>query len=161
MLKMFGQVASIVLTSSLITGCGNSEVQKMSRPPWIPRTANWPALQTLVTPAEGRPGLERILTAEDSSGLNHLVNLPKFKEALDEFEKTPIPQEFTTADREVAKTEMVSTMRELQKPKVPQDKANKLIAQFSKAHQKLTEIPNQQRPPGEKFAPAIDLEKIK
>lgn len=164
---MFPRTARVTLSMlccALSIGCGNAELKNASRPAWIPKTATWPALTTLVTPAEGRPGLERLLTAEDSAGLNHLVNLPKFKEALDEFERTPIPEEFRTPERESAKTEMVTSMKALQKPKVPQAQASKLIAQFTKAHQKLTEIPNQSRPEGsagEQYAPPIDLEKIK
>lgn len=161
MRSMVRRFALTAVVCGLLAGCGNPDLKKMNRPAWVPKTASWPALTTLATPGEGMPGLERLMTSDNPAQINHLVNLPKFKSALDEFEQTPVPQEFANADRDAAKTEVVTSLRQLQKSVLPQDQAMKLLTQFSKSYNKLIDIPNQKRPEGEQFAEEVNLEKIK
>ncbi len=95
-------------------GCGpGGKVAEMSAPP---KVVTWPTLATLF-----EPNLNMVIVMSvqmgDLAGAKKAIADPKLKEAVDAFEKEPIPAEFASPARETAKADVVKHYRALMESK--------------------------------------------
>lgn len=109
---MIRQLGTLVLGFSLLNsvGCGPSgKVAEMSA---APKVVTWPTLDTLMEPERNMFIVMSVQTG-DLAGAKKAASDPKLKEAVDAFEKDPIPAPFASPAREAAKTDVVKHYREL------------------------------------------------
>ena len=148
------------LLLTLLSGCADREQKKLSRPPWVPKQATWPALEALANPVpeEGHAGLTRIFyRANGATDFSRAIS----SKLVEDFERTPIPDEFRNEEREAAKKELLDGLKEFRDPRIPPGKFKKLLERSRKAYETLKEIPGQKRPEGaegEQYAPDAEIQ---
>jgi len=109
---MICQLRIFVVGLSLLSfaGCGpGGKAAEMSAPSKI---VTWPTLAALFEP-ERNMVIVMSVQMGDLAGAKKAIADPKLKEAVDAFEKDPIPAEFASPARETAKGDVVKHYREL------------------------------------------------
>lgn len=153
-------IASVLFAAcvlGLASGCGNKNLAEMTKPVWIPKTANWPELEAIDKDLTSGAGLERIQKsieegdAEIGLSIQNLFKMPAFAASLKKFEETPIPTDYDSPERQQAKKDYVNSWKDLEKmgkqgadPK----KIKELIAGMTKLKAKVQFIPGQTPPTG-------------
>lgn len=156
---------AIVIAAMSLAGCGEQakHVKEISKPAWTPKLATWPEYEALnfnVDPdATSLSKIRRQMNESEVPGTicdaRIGVNNPKFVEIVATFEKTPIPAEFATPEREASKKELIETIQKLQKgckSKIAEKEQKELFQKALAAMEKVAEIPGQTRPTGSEAA---------
>lgn len=144
---------SLLLLSSF--GCGGGNVKDLSKAPWVPQVATWPALETLFVGSDGY-SLNRALRFRGAPNVSpqsiDFLNDPKFLERLNSFESTPIPEAHAGEERETLRKEIVTTIKRLQgapgQAKIPPDEVGYQLHRLSYLYEKMRFIPGQKPPEG-------------
>ena len=100
----------LALLALVVAGCspGGAARKQMEGT----RAPDWPAL----TAMNGDGGLITVgmsMQTQGPKGAKEAAAAPKFKQLLDDLDKTPIPSEFSTSAREAAKKDFVESLRKL------------------------------------------------
>lgn len=98
------------LLALMIVGCDGSASQRSRMEG--KQAPNWPALQAM----KDQGGLMTVgmsLQMQGPQAAKAAAAAPQFKQLLDNFEKEPIPSEFSTPARETAKKDVVESLRKL------------------------------------------------
>jgi len=73
----------------------------------------WPALEALTSGDESMSSVGMGMDRGGPAEARKAASSARFKELLDDFEKTPIPSSFATSERELAKKELVANLRKV------------------------------------------------
>lgn len=156
-----------LVSVAFITCCGCGEqvkhLNQISKPGWVPKRASWPEYEALSfnSDPDGTCVSKIRRQMEDSSSSAAIcdarigVNNPKFLELVAAFEKTPIPSEFATPEREANKMLLLETIQKLQKgckSKITEKEQKELFQKADSLLEKIAEIPGQTPPAGSEAA---------
>jgi hypothetical protein len=133
---MIRQLGILLLGFSLLNfvGCGPSgKVAEMSV---APKVVTWPTLDTLMEPERNMFIVMSVQTG-DLAGAKKAASDPKLKEAVDAFEKDPVPAAFASPARDAAKADVVKHYRELIEGK---GDLRKVVQELQTAKGKLVDI---------------------
>jgi len=92
----------MVITLALVVGCNRTKA-RLSKPPDILETANWPALDALSLSREGMERLVRSVSQGHFAATREHLTSDRFRQVATAFAEQPIPEEFATPARQAAK----------------------------------------------------------
>lgn len=144
---------AVYIPLSFLIGCGQSNVKELSRPAWIPESAEWPELVELYSGLDGS-NLERAFRrAGPNAQTPPWFSEQKFIDALQRFESTPIPPKFATPEREADKKEIVTLIKQLQQPSGKTSgrtsATGPTLRKILDAYNRIVYVPGQKAPEGE------------
>jgi hypothetical protein len=146
-------VAACFAVCSLAIGCGQSNIKELTRPAWIPEVAEWPELVELYSGLDGSNLQRAFRRAGGNAQVPAWFNDPKFVDALQKFESTPIPAKYANPEREADKKELLTLIKQLQQPagKSTAKPAEVAITlrKILDAYDRITYVPDQVAPTGE------------
>jgi len=102
----------MVITLALVVGCNRTKA-RLSKPPDIPETANWPALDALSLSREGMERLVRSVSQGHFAATREHLTSDRFRQVATAFAEQPIPEEFATPARQAAKANADKILQQL------------------------------------------------
>lgn len=126
---------SFSLLALLISGCSDPGA-KMEIEQEYPQ---WDEFVTLTSTDVLMP-IDTTFAQEDWKGFNKAINSPEFKTALDAFEKSELPSQFSTDERAKAKANAVTQYRECIKIAGANGNKKKLKEAYESARKSLNEV---------------------
>jgi hypothetical protein len=127
-----------------LVGCTSSDEKKLQG---SVEDVTWPALQNMTDDTILRPIVMPVSMDTPGPAKTHLSTDTKFKEALDAFEKEPIPGKFSTPAREEARKDAIKHYRaaiEGAKSGIPDAEFSEHVKAATKSMGVLTARPPQQ-----------------
>lgn len=142
-----------------LSGCGKGSIKDLSKAPWVPETATWPAFEELFAGSDGY-SLNRALRFKGAPNVNpqsiDYLSDPRFQERLTKFETTPIPEPHAGESREKIRKEIISTIKRLQgapgQPKLAPTEVGYQLHRLHYLQAKMRFIPGQKVPEGAEAA---------